>query len=441
MSNEDGVTVMGGNPLGASSPGAGGDGDRILNEEDNLTHLRLSQPLPRPKVFSGNSSKTFKSFVKQYESWADSMWGPNINDKWIRGLESLLEGHPLILYNSYLNQNISYDEIKTRLMSIFMGESDPFTCKKLLRLKSIKKGGTESWTVFMTRIENLISEINPESSARERSNRLREVLLQKMDNSTTKSVVNQCMLKSDFTPNAVFEAVKILDTIPFEMYGDQEEVGEVLNLGITNKEKDTEMHCLYCGSKRHYMADCISYSNTCSNLSQIKLESNKGRDSHNKQSQGNPWGGSDQEYHRQSRREEYNRRSDSPWDNRYQSQNRGYSPYRGREQGRGFSPYVREQSRDNGRGYSPYRSNYNAQNKGRDHYENSQYRGYSPYRNDQNINSGANYERSGRGASGSDFNRDDRRQEGRGQWNWGRGPRGQVTADKYKSGSNNNSLN
>ena len=94
-------------------------------QRGEVRNWRLSQPLPKPCKYNGLGTKRFGSFKKNYEAYARSMWGEN-KEGWRIGLEAVLEGHPLALYQSYIEQDLSYDEIVNRFGGIFTGESDLF---------------------------------------------------------------------------------------------------------------------------------------------------------------------------------------------------------------------------------------------------------------------------------------------------------------------------
>ena len=173
---------------------------------------RVNQPLPKPCRYRGLGAKKFENFRKNFEAYARSMWGAN-KEGWRIGLEAMLEGHPLALYQSYIEQDLSYDEIANRLGGIFRGESDPFLCRKLLKLRTISKGVDEPWIVFVSRCNNLLCEIYPDITEEDRQIRLREVVLQKMDSGVLEKVVQICMIKEDFSPETVFTAVNTLDSI------------------------------------------------------------------------------------------------------------------------------------------------------------------------------------------------------------------------------------
>ena len=239
-----------------------------MEEEGSLRvgegrHWRVNQPLPRPCKYRGLGAKKFGSFRKNFEAYAGSMWGSN-KEGWKIGLEAMLEGHPLALYQSYIEQDLSYDTIADRLSGIFTGESDPFLCRKLLKLRTISKGTDENWIVFVSRCHNLLCEIYPDITDEDRQIRLREVVLQKMDSGVLEKVVQICMIKEDFSPATVFTAVNTLDSIPPEMMGGKGMgVEEVLNFSTyVRSEGAGNKTCLYCGSTSHFMADCVRYMKT-----------------------------------------------------------------------------------------------------------------------------------------------------------------------------------
>ena len=225
---------------------------------------RVNQPLPKPCRYRGLGAKKFENFRKNFEAYARSMWGAN-KEGWRIGLEAMLEGHPLALYQSYIEQDLSYDEIANRLGGIFRGESDPFLCRKLLKLRTISKGVDEPWIVFVSRCNNLLCEIYPDITDEDRQIRLREVVLQKMDSGVLEKVVQICMIKEDFSPETVFTAVNTLDSIPPEMVGGRGMgAEEVLNFStqVRRDEGVGNKTCLYCGSVSHFMADCVRYMKT-----------------------------------------------------------------------------------------------------------------------------------------------------------------------------------
>ena len=253
-----------------SSPNGNGfvveDGDGA--EGEGTRQWRITQPLPRPGKYKGVGPKKFARFKTQFEAYAESMWGEE-RQGWKVGLENLLEGYPLALYQSYMEQGLTYEEIVDKLSTIFKGETDPFLCRKLLKLKLLKRGGDEPWVVFLSRICNLLCEIYPGITEGDRDIRTREVLLQKMDNKTAEKMVNMCMLKGDFSPHAVFEVIKSLDSIPYEITAEGPSEDEI-NLANYDTKKgemkylsDDKKHCLYCGERTHYMCDCPKYSRLC----------------------------------------------------------------------------------------------------------------------------------------------------------------------------------
>ena len=128
-----------------------------MGEEEGIQRGEVRKPCK----YKGLGTKKFGSFKKNYEAYARSMWGEN-KEGWRIGLDAVLEGHPLALYQSYIEQDLSYDEIVNRLGGIFTGESDPFLCRKLLKLRTIAKGTDEPWVVFVSRCNNLLYEIYPE---------------------------------------------------------------------------------------------------------------------------------------------------------------------------------------------------------------------------------------------------------------------------------------
>ena len=308
------------------SSGVSGERGFEVGEEGNggegMRQWRITQPLPRPGKFKGVGPKRFSRFKAQFESYALSMWGEDTQG-WKVGLETLLEGYPLALYQSYIEQGLTYNNIVERLSSIFKGETDPFLCRKLLKLKLLKRGGEEPWVVFLSRISNLLCEIYPDITEMDRDVRTREVLLQKLDNKTAEKVVNMCMLKSDFSPKSVFKAVQALDSIPPEITAENGEETDMVNIAsfydtkkgeIKRGTQDDRKHCLYCGDNNHYMADCPKYKrlcHRCTNLEWGTQEENK-----NYQKQGN-----------------YNNRLGGNYDRTGESWNRGNQGYDGQRNG------------------------------------------------------------------------------------------------------------
>ena len=69
-------------------------------QRGEVQNWHLSQPLPKPCKYKGLGTKKFGSFKKNYEAYARSMWGEN-KEGWRIGLEAVLEGHPLALYQLY----------------------------------------------------------------------------------------------------------------------------------------------------------------------------------------------------------------------------------------------------------------------------------------------------------------------------------------------------
>ena len=241
------------------------------NGGEGLRQWRITQPLPRPSKFKGVGPKRFSRFKTQFEAYATSMWGEDTQG-WKVGLETLLEGYPLALYQSYMEQGLTYNKIVEKLANIFKGETDPFLCRKLLKLKLLKRGGEEPWVVFLSRISNLLCEIYPEITEGDRDVRTREVLLQKLDNKTAEKVVNMCMLKADFSPKSVFDSVKALDSIPPEITAEHVNEIDIVNIASYYDTKkgevkrvipDDKKHCIYCGDNSHYMADCPKYKRLC----------------------------------------------------------------------------------------------------------------------------------------------------------------------------------
>ena len=380
--------------------------------EEEAPGFRLTQPLPKPKTFDGLSPKTFKTFVKQYEEWAFSMWGPNKNDRWISGLETLLEGQPLSILNSFLRQNKTYAEIKEELMETFRGESDPFEIKRLVALKELVKKPDEPWAVFITKLRSLLMELNPFATEDDLSARLKEHLMQKMDKGVMSLVTRLCHIKDDYSVKSIVEHLKSLDTIPSELYNAGST--EVMHLGLApnNKDKDKEeKHCMYCGAQSHYMADCYKYEKTLNAITNLRLtESNLPRDRNTYDRR--------QEYSRGEERYQHDRqgtRGSSPYNRNY----RGYSPYRNeRYQG----PQGRQDNDRNGgreyRGRSPYRNEWYQGSQGRqdnDRNGGREYRGRSPY--SQNQGGREQYDR----PAGRSNTYDAGTREGGRRYEWGRG--------------------
>ena len=209
MSSDDVVNVLqegNGAPVGDSSPGrqtgiglpmgsSSPDSNPERNVPDDIPFFRFSQPLPKPRPFDGTSTKSFQSFASQFERCALSMWGPNSEGKWTGGLEGLLEGHPLELYNSYINRKMPYEDIIKNLTSIFKGTFDPFGAKKLLQLRDISKKPNESWAVFVSKVNSLLAEINPNATIEDREIRLKESLMSKMDMATAREVIKMSRIK------------------------------------------------------------------------------------------------------------------------------------------------------------------------------------------------------------------------------------------------------
>ena len=216
MSNDE-VIGLNGQPLRSSSPDASTHMEGRDAEE--VQSLRVSQPLPQPKIFNGKSARTFKSFLRSYEKWADSMWGPNVNDKWTSGLDALLEGPPSEFYTSYVNQNLDYDTITKKLSDTFVGDFDPFNMKKLLAIQEMEKSPDESWVIFITRLHNIIGELYATSSDEEKDNRLREHLLSKLDAKTRVDMLKSLQIQQDYSPDAIVKAIKNLDNIPTHAFG------------------------------------------------------------------------------------------------------------------------------------------------------------------------------------------------------------------------------
>ena len=413
MSNDDGTNVLNPDlPFHTSSPGSQSR-SRVAEDE---AALRVAQPLPRPKPFNGTTAKTFKLFIHMYEIWAHSTWGPNIDDKWTPGLDSLLEGYPSILYTSYVNQTFSYEQIKECLSQVFVGETDPFSLKKTHRLNELTKGEKEPWIVFITRIQNLISELSPEMAEEDKSTRLKETLFGKMSQPMSRNVILACNIRGDWSVNTMIEILKCYDTLPKQFFDPNDESIEVegINLGLsTNVEK---RHCMYCGKTSHYMADCLEYSRSLAALSNLKLTNStpyeqKDKTQSDRFQDGHPRG---EHTHRS--------RDFSPYGRNY----RGQSPYRYEQNQQPYGRYDNDQNKDRNhnsyRGSSPYRQDqyqrpyrYNDPNanRGRNY---QGYRGQSPYR--------YNYYEQGR-PDDRNVNRNDTRdtmpRDGGRQYDWGRG--------------------
>ena len=327
----------GSNGLGhprTSSPGTSSQMRRDMADEEEAPNFRVAQPLPRPKTFDGKGARTFKSFIEQYENWALSMWGPNVNNKWSPGLENLLEGSPSEFFTSYMNLKMDYDEIKSKLSKTFVGEKDPFSIKKLLLIQELTKSDKESWLVFITRLSNIISEMYKNSTEEEKSNRLKEHLMNKLDAKTRDHVLQELRLYKNYSPQAIVEALTSLDSIPDSMFSGNNH-SETINLGLESKAKlssnNEQPHCLCCGGKTHYLADCQKFETCQKTMDAIaRLNINQ-----NTIQQLNSLLQEDRFSDRRSRR-------DDSYDGRnYQLSNRD----------RGISPYNRSYG-----GYSPHRS-------------------------------------------------------------------------------------
>ena len=387
-----------------------GDGDLV----DAARQWRITQPLPRPGKFKGVGPKRFARFKTQFEAYAASMWGED-KQGWKVGLESLLEGYPLSLYQSYIEQGLTYDAIAGKLTVIFKGETDPFLCRKLLKLKLLKRGGDEPWVVFLFRISNLLCEIYPGISEEDRDVRTREVLLQKFDNKTAEKVVNMCMLKSDFSPRAVFESVKALDSIPPEItagQGDEEEVNLAnynTKTGETKQPFDNKKHCLYCGDRNHYMADCPKYMKLCHRCT--TLEWGTGDDA-NTNKQGNNYSGACGNSRGNYDRNVGDRGSGSGSNiqrNNYSKTPSNYRDQNGRNYG-GYNNWNRGSERGSDWDRGPRRDS-----------ERDQY----PRRN-QDWNQGSGYYNGDRGGQTSNYY-----QNQRGRWGWDQGRR---DSNSYEAG-------
>ena len=309
--------------------------------------------MPGPGNFNGIGPKKFARFKAQFEAYSISMWGDE-KQAWKVGLESLLEGYPLALYQSYMEQGLTYEEIVNKLSTIFKGETDPFLCRKLLKLKLLKKGREEPWIVFLARISNLLCEIYPEISEGDRDVRTREVLLQKFDNKTAEKVVNMCMLKSDFSPRSVFESIKALDSIPPEITAEQDDgTEEIINLanynirtGEIKSSVEDKKHCLYCGDRSHYMAECDKYLRFCQRCTNLEWGPHEDDGNFNKQ-------GSSHNYNWA------NGGSRGNYDRNMGERGRGSSPGPDMQRNNystNYSNYRRDQS--GGRGYNNWNNSY-----------------------------------------------------------------------------------
>ena len=190
-----------------------------LEHREQLNNWKVAQPLPCPKPFDGKGPRKFRNFKSQYEAYASSMWLDNKEGWWL-GLEQLLKGSPLALYHSYMEQGNDYDTIVSKLEGSFKGENDPFKIRKLIKLKTMKKGASESWGIFYKRIENLLMEMYPSISNEDCLIRVREIFMQKIDNKTAEKVINLCIIKNNFSPLGVYEAALSLDAIPREIIED-----------------------------------------------------------------------------------------------------------------------------------------------------------------------------------------------------------------------------
>ena len=399
------------------------DHDFVVEGNDAARPWRITQPLPRPGKFKGVGPKRFDRFKIQFEAYAASMWGDD-KQGWKVGLESLLEGYPLALYQSYMEQGLTYDEIAGKLAVIFKGETDPFLCRKLLKLKLLKRGGDEPWVVFLSRISNLLCEIYPGISEEDRDVRTREVLLQKFDNKTAEKVVNMCMLRSDFSPRAVFESVKALDSIPPEIteQGDEAEEVNLANYGTKRGETkqffDNQKHCLYCGDRSHYMADCPKYLRLCNRCS--TLEWGTGEDANTNKQGSNPnYNGANG-----NSRGNYDRnmgeRGSGPGPNiprnNYPNNPSNYRDQNGGRNYGGYNNWNRGSERGSDWDRGPRRDS-----------ERDQY----PRRNmDWNRGSGSGYYNGDQGGQTSN-----NYQSQRGQWGWDQGRRG---SNSYEAGGSHN---
>lgn len=442
-------------------------------EEDPIDRVpyQSKHPLPKPAKYNGVGPKKFSSFREAYEDYAASMWGGETK-RWKRGLEGLLDGHPLSLYLSYMNQGLSYETIMENLEGVFKGEVDPYMCRKLLELKLMKKGNDETWLIFLSRIGNLLCEIYPEISVGDKEVRMREILLQKFDNETAKQVVQTCMIRKDFTPTAVFDAVTSLDSIPLEIMGVNWINGEVLNMAInTNKwegETVEKKHCLFCGSKLHYMGDCDQYAKLFKNFTHMAggptrdLGENEG---FNIQGFENVYHYFRNEDYQGTKQQEYNNwnqesragdRGRGSWDrSSSEDRRRKYSQEQYRDSGQWNRDWNNGVQRSNGGEYGNWDKNYTWGNRD----QGSWNRGYGQNRNGNertNYNSGgdvnrgyrnwAGDSRSGnwdRGSWNKGYSEDrgrryspDRNRSSR-HGNWERGQRGSVMQDKYVRDSGN----
>ena len=372
-------------------------------------------PLPKPAIFNGVGPKKFSYFREEYDDYASSMWGGDTK-RWKRGLEQVLGGHPLSLYLSYMNQGWDYETIMDKLEGIFKGEMDPYMCRKLLELKLIKKENDETWLIFLSRVENLLTEIYPAISEEDKKVRMREILLQKFDNETAKQVVQMCMLQKDFSPQAVFDAATSLDSIPGEIMGLKGISDEVLNMAINTNKREEEKEkggksCLFCGKQSHYMVDCWSYAAAVRKYENMWTGDNLGNNGI--ATNNGTYGSQNRESRRPERRNSYNEeyrhdmgeygRGRQTYNRNYEqiNRNRGYSPYKGGryEQRNPSNERYRQEDRRYGR---------------EDRDRAGRYEGYSPNR----------YRNEG-------FRRNDRGGHWQGQENGERGQRGSVIQSRY----------
>ena len=194
---------------GNEEPVAPGDARQNPPRERAYRH-----PLPQPRAFDGKGERNIKQFFSVYEKYCKSMWGDNTQD-WVSGLELLLKGWALVLYNNLVNQGKSYNDIKTALQHAFPGVVDPFRTRNLMKLLTLKREQGEPLPVFYMRVDTLIRETYPNLEEVSAGIQCRDTFLMKLDPHIASKIASYCASRNCFEPRTVQEAAVMVGSEDF----------------------------------------------------------------------------------------------------------------------------------------------------------------------------------------------------------------------------------
>ena len=250
-----------------------GQDEAAQNEDPNPEPRAKTyrHPLPQPRPFDGKGERDIKLFFATFEKFCQSMWG-NTRADWVAGLESYLKDWPLVLYNSLVNQQKTYQQIKSALQNAFPGVVDPFRSRNLLRLLHLKREAGEPLPVFFARVDSLIRETYPHLEEHSAALMCRDQFLMKLDQETASKIANYCNTRSDFDPETVREAAVVVGSPEFlHPGGGIPSNADIFLLQPNPKtqesrirpqqipKKEAEMRCMLCAGSWHPVSACVLY--------------------------------------------------------------------------------------------------------------------------------------------------------------------------------------